>query len=134
MGQKVNRVIAEKLTALRTRLEEAHPASYASRMMDADEKFLEQVAKNLKTALGSKISDIKVHRGSATVFLSVEGEDASDFSLDLTLALHTKSWTDVEVMLDGKHAMKGTISRRVGFKTGELTPAEAAAMVLEQFK
>jgi hypothetical protein len=134
MDARTNR----KLDELRVRLEgvlaEAHPASYAERILDADVKFWEQTAKNLKSALGKKLSKIEVHRGVGTVWLEVEGEDSSDLSVELTLALHTKSWTDVDVMLDGKHAMKGKLSKTTAFKTGELTPAEAAAMALEHFR
>lgn len=128
-------VLNQKLDALREYLlHEADKTSYASHMMDADEAFLSQVAKSLKTSLGKKIAKLGVKRGTGTVWLEIEGEDRSDLSVDLTLALHTKSWTDVDVILDGTHASKGRINQTKSFKTGELTPTGAATLVLGHFQ
>lgn len=137
----MNTVIVRKLEALRHQVEakrplaEAHPASYAERLLDADVKFWEQVAKNLKGALGTKLAEVRVNRGGGTVWLALEGEDASDLSVSLTLGLHTTSWTDVEVWLDGETAQDGKLKKeKVPFKTSDLTPAEAAGLALKYFR
>lgn len=136
----MNREINQKLEALRTQLEggpleeAVHPASYAARLMDADEKFLGQVAKNLKGALGTKLAEIRVHRGVGMVFLDGSGEDTSDLSVEFTVSLNFTGPYNVQVLARMVHAQRGKYDVDRAFKVGELTPDVPTKMVLELFQ
>lgn len=113
-------------------LSEAKGDTYASALLDTDVAFLEKVAAILKKRHGKKFEELRVHRGISTVFLAFKGQDKGDIDLDGFVALSTQTWTDVNVVLDAKHAMRGRIDRTVPFKTGVLTPEAVADIVSEQ--
>lgn len=114
-------------------LSEAAADTYASALLDTDVAFLEKVAAILKKRLGKKFEELRVHRGVSTVFLAFKGQDKGDIDIDGFVALSTQSWTDVNVVLDAKHAMRGRIDREVPFKTGVLTPENVADIVAAEF-
>lgn len=136
----MNSTINAKLIALRSamleategRLEEAAGATlpYAEYMMDADVAFLGEVAKLLKKEMGTKV-DPKVHKGTSTVFMGLEGVNQSDMEVSLTVALHTVNWTDVKLNIWGEAGMRGNVEDERSFKSGVLTPKLATAAVME---
>lgn len=135
----MNAVINLKLEAMRRLVEgqlaEAqHPASYAARLMDADEAFLSQVMKNIKGALGKKIEAIRVHRGHGVVFIDGSGEDKSDLTVEFVVSLNLTSAYDVQVVVTGDHAQRGKLDVTRAVKVGELTPDVPTKMVLEMFE
>lgn len=130
----MNHAINEKLTSLRKQLtvgEALGPSfPYSEYMMDAEVEFLSAVAKYLKKEMGTKV-DPKVRKGTSTVFLELEGVNLSDMEVDLTVALHTVSWTDVKLNIWGEAGMRGRVEDERTFKTGVLTPKLAADAVME---
>lgn len=114
-------------------LSEAAADTYASALLDMDVAFLEKVAAILKKRLGKKFEELRVHRGVSTVFLAFKGQDKGDIDIDGFVALSTQSWTDVNVVLEAKHALRGRIDRTVPFKTGVLTPESVANIVAAEF-
>lgn len=114
-------------------LSEASGGTYFEAMKDMDAAFLEKVAALLKKRLGGKLEELRVHKGISTVFLAFKGQDKGDIDIDGFVALSTQSWTDVNVVLEAKHAMKGRIDRTVPFKTGVLTPESVANIVAAEF-
>lgn len=113
-------------------LSEASGDTYFAAMKDMDAAFLEKVAAILRKRHGKQFEELEVHKGISTVFLSFKGQDRGDIDLDGYVALSTQSWTDVNVVLDAKHAMRGHIERTVPYKTGVLTPEAVADIVSEQ--
>jgi hypothetical protein len=113
-------------------LSEAAGGSYFEMLKDTDAAFLEKVAAILKKRHGKKFEELRVHKGISTVFLAFKGQDKGDIDIDGFVALSTQSWTDVNVVLEAKHAMRGRIDRTVPYKTGVLTPEAVADIVSEQ--
>lgn len=120
------------ITKHMTRLLGESSGTYFDAMKEMDAAFLEKVAAILKKRHGKKFEELKVHKGVATVFLSFKGQDKGDIDLDGYVALSTQSWTDVNVVLELKHAMRGKVERTVPYKTGALTPEAMADIVSEQ--
>ena len=106
--------------------------TYHAAMMATDANFLQKVLAILKNRHGAKFEKLKVYEGVSTVHLSFQGQDKSDFDIAGFVALSTQSWTDVNVVLDIDHAMRGKVTRTVPYKTGELTPEAVANIVSEQ--
>jgi hypothetical protein len=121
-----------RVTESMTRLLSEASDTYLDAMKDADVAFLEKVAVILKKRHGKKFEELKVTKGVATVFLSFKGQDKGDLDIDGYVALSTQSWTDVNVVLEMKHAMRGKVERTVPYKTGVLTPTMVADIVTEQ--
>lgn len=130
----MNKDINVKLDALREGLLTEASGAYSQHLMDADQAFLEAVAKKLKTALGTKLSKIAVKRGVGAVWLEGEGEDKGDIGVDFVLSLNLKDFANVVLNFGGNHAMNGKLDRDIPYKTGVLTPDAAAAVVLEKFQ
>lgn len=128
----MNRAINEKLEALRKRLTEEprQSRSYAEYLKDADAEFLSAVAKLLKKEMGTKVEP-KVHKGTSTVFMGLEGVGQSDMEVSLTVELHTVNWTDVKLNIWGETGLRGHVNDERAFKTGVLTPKLAADVVME---
>lgn len=131
----MNPALNEKLDTIRKTLlaEALPPDSYARLLMNTEAIFLEQVAKVLRKAIGKKLENMRVHNGISVVWLEGSGQNMSDLDTDFTLSLGVMSPHDVAVYLSG-HAYGGKVDRDVHFKSGELTPDKAAAIVLELFK
>jgi len=121
--------IQKRMTSL---LSEAAGGTYFDAMKEMDAAFLEKVATILKKRHGKKFEELRVHKGISTVFLAFKGQDKGDIDIDGYVALSTQSWTDVNVVLEAKHAMRGRIDRTVPYKTGVLTPEAVADIVSEQ--
>lgn len=121
--------VTSKMTRL---LSEATGGTYLDALKDADVAFLDKVVSILKKRHSRKFEELRVHKGISSVFLAFKGQDNSDIDIDGYVALSTQSWTDVNVVLEAKHAMRGKIERTVPYKTGVLTPEVVADIVSEQ--
>jgi hypothetical protein len=108
--------------------------TYADYMYAGDELFLKEAMKGIRKLAGKKASVLKVVRkGGRAPFLTFEGEDKSDMSLDFTIQVFSTSVSDVTLDWFGNSVLRGRINGDMSYKAGMLKPQAVVDTFREYF-